>query len=360
VGWLDAYFGMSQTRVLSVDAAAPDTRVIRQAADLIRQGGLVAFPTETVYGLGANAHDAEAVARIFSAKNRPATDPVIVHIADLEQITEVVASVPDEAFVLAELFWPGPLTLILPCHDQIPRLVTAGGDFVGVRMPAHPVARALIAEADMPIAAPSANSFSRPSATQAEHVLEDLDGRIDAILDAGPTPIGVESTVLDLTGAAPTILRPGGVTMEALRTVLPLVTLRQRLTDSSSAEVAPGQLIRHYSPRASVMLFRSEADISAMNRCIRAAIESGKRVGVIGLEQQAGQFALEGTVWQPLGRTLEDAAHLLFAAFRALDAAAVDVIVMHGYGGDGLGAALWDRMLRAAEGQIQQEENKNG
>ncbi len=199
----------ANTRLLAVDPALPDAAIMRQAADVLRAGGLVAFPTETVYGLGANATDAEAVSRIFSAKQRPASDPLIVHIASPEQLDQVTRFIPDLARTLAARFWPGALTLVLQRGAAVPSNVSAGRTTVAVRMPNHPIARALIQTADLPVAAPSANTFSRPSATSAQHVLDDLNGRVDIILDGGTTPIGVESTVLDLTVDPPVILRPG-------------------------------------------------------------------------------------------------------------------------------------------------------
>ncbi|MCS7072736.1 MAG: L-threonylcarbamoyladenylate synthase, partial [Anaerolinea sp.] len=247
---------MPETRVIRVDPHAPEATAIAAAAGVIRAGGLVAFPTETVYGLGADATRADAAARIFAAKGRPASDPLIVHLAEVAAIEQVAVDVPPLALELAARFWPGPLTLVLRRSARIPDIVTAGAETVAVRMPAHPVARALIAAAAVPVAAPSANTFSRPSATTAAHVLADLGGRIDLILDSGPTPIGVESTIVDLLADPPAILRPGGVPLEALRALIPAITLRPRYLDmDTGAASAPGQMIKHYSPRAPVRLY---------------------------------------------------------------------------------------------------------
>src|SRR6185369_9139359 len=210
---------MESVRATRTVLLPADPASIRRAADLLRQGGLVAFPTETVYGLGVHALDRDAVRRLFVAKGRPASDPLIVHVTSLEA-ARLLASIPDHARELAVAFWPGPLTLVMPRSTVVPDEVTAGLDTVAIRVPAHPVARALIEEAGIPIAAPSANLFSRPSPTRAAHVLDDLDGRIDLVLDGGATTVGVESTVLDLSAARPTVLRPGVVTVEMLRRVI--------------------------------------------------------------------------------------------------------------------------------------------
>ena len=207
------------TEVIRVDPASPDEDSIARAATYIRNGQLVAFPTETVYGLGAHALDREAVRRIFAAKGRPSTDPLIVHVPSFDAVAPLTRNVPPLASVLARHFWPGPLTMVLPKSALVPDEVTAGLDTVAVRVPAHPVARALILAAGVPVAAPSANLFSRPSPTSAAHVLDDLDGRIDAIIDGGTTTLGVESTVIDLSGPVPTVLRPGAITLAALREV---------------------------------------------------------------------------------------------------------------------------------------------
>ena len=236
------------TEVLRVDHVAPSATAIRRAGAVLAAGGLVAFPTETVYGLGAVAHDAVAVRSIFAAKGRPATDPLIVHGASTDDLLAVVGEWPPVARTLAERFWPGPLTLVLPRTDAVVPEVSAGRASVAVRVPAHPVARALLVEAGAPVAAPSANRFGRISPTTAEHVLEELDGRIDMVLDGGPTTLGIESTVLDLTGPVPELLRPGGVTLEDLRDVVGEVRHSDRAAaPESEAAIAPGQFLRHYA-----------------------------------------------------------------------------------------------------------------
>lgn len=341
------------TRVLKIDPFDPQPAILADAAAIIRAGGLVAFPTETVYGLGADATVHAAVERIFAAKHRPPSDPIIVHIAALDMLTDVAHDIPDLALELAREFWAGALTLVLKRHPNIPPNVSAGRDTVAVRMPSHPVALGLIAASNRPIAAPSANTFSRPSATSAAHVLEDLGGRIDAILDGGATPIGVESTVLDLTGD-PVVLRPGGVTLEQLRLIIPDLQVRSRYLAVDETADAPGQLLRHYSPRADLRLFDGERDnvLERMGNEARAFAASGVRVGILVLDEERAAFAeLEAHV-VTLGSSLQTAAARLFAALRELDQHGVDVILARLIDGAGLGAAIRDRLIRAANGRI--------
>src|SRR5436189_1003199 len=244
------------TEVLAVDANHPEIARIERAAALIRSGEVVVFPTETVYGLGADALQPRAVERIFTAKGRPLSDPLIVHIADERALEELVADIPVQVHQLVRTFWPGPLTLMLPRRSLVPALVTAGLNSVAIRMPRHPVALALIRAAGSPIAAPSANRFMHVSPTTAQHALADLGGRVPLILDGGPCEVGVESTVLDLCSSAPTILRPGGVSLEALRAVLPDVQPPQLIKAAhTSALQSPGQLLTHYAPVVPLLLF---------------------------------------------------------------------------------------------------------
>jgi L-threonylcarbamoyladenylate synthase len=355
---------MPPTLVRRVSADHPDPDIIGEAAAIIRRGGLVAFPTETVYGLGASALDARAVARLFEAKDRPPTDPLILHLSGADEIALVARDVPDTATTLAARFWPGPLTLILQKQPVIPPIVTAGLGTVGVRVPSHEVARALIAAAGMPIAAPSANRFSRPSPTRAEHVLADLDERIDMVLDAGPTRIGVESTVLDLTVSPPRVRRPGGVSLEALRGVLPDVTVVERYGPESRADVSPGQFLRHYAPRARVTLYEGtpERVVAKLAADVRARTAAGVRIGVLAPEDDvlalaplvAAMAATGRVVSQAYGSRGEPAraAHELFAALRSVDAADVDEILAVAPEATHLGRAIRDRLLRAAEGRV--------
>jgi len=343
------------TRTLALNPADPDPAVIDEAARVLRGGGLVAFPTETVYGLGANALSAAAVAGIFRAKGRPVHNPLIVHLADSAALDTVAESVPPAARQLAAQFWPGPLTLVLRRAAAVAPNVSGGRETVAVRVPAHPVARALIAAAGVPVAAPSANRFTRPSATSAAHVLADLDGRIDLVLDAGPTPIGVESTVLDLTAQPPALLRPGGVTLEALRAALGEVVEAAALLpldDPAAQPSAPGMLSKHYSPEAPLLLYDGPFDAvtAALRAAALAQAAAGRRVGLLVPEEDRPLFdGLPALIVAPGPRAdLAQAARGLFAALRTLDAAGVDVILARQFPPEGLGRALADRLLRAA------------
>ena len=345
------------TEVVRTEPGDSDPDAIARAAACLRGGGLVAFPTETVYGLGAHALDPAAVRRIFEAKGRPSTDPLIVHVTSLDAAASLVAAMPDAARLLASRFWPGPLTLVLPRSPRVPDEVTAGLDTVAIRVPAHPVARALLDVAGIPVAAPSANLFSRPSPTRAAHVLDDLDGRIDMILDAGPTTVGVESTVLDLSGAVPTVLRPGAVTLEMLRAILPTVlSLHGQTGDASSAQLSPGMLARHYAPRTPMTLYMGEPDAQrrAMVSQARASVRMGLRVGILAADDTANGFdrhELDGTalVLGSLGDGDAAIAARLYDALRQLDAAHLDIILACDAGSaDGLGRAIHDRLRRAA------------
>lgn len=352
------------TLVIRVDADRPDADAMASAADCLRRGGLVAFPTETVYGLGAHALDRVAVQRLFEAKGRPANDPLIVHVTEFDQIAALTRRVPATARVLADRFWPGPLTLVLERSELVPNDVTAGLDSVAIRIPSHPVARALLLAAGLPVAAPSANLFSRPSPTRASHVLEDLDGRIDMVIDGGPTDVGVESTVLDLAHGTPTILRPGAITLDQLRSVIPDVVARSsEVADDGAAMASPGLLARHYSPRAPLTLYEGQPEpaIAALAAAARAAATAGSRIGILApheelraIRSQIGEAALPPHV-EDLGarHDLPQIAQRLYAALRALDAACVDLIFARGVSAEsGLGSAIRDRLHRAAAGRI--------
>ncbi len=344
-----------KTVILPVDARKPEAAVIAQAAGVLRRGGLVAFPTETVYGLGANAFDGEAVRRIFAAKGRPAHDPLIVHLADKESLPAVARSVPPQVETLAARFWPGPLTLILPRGERIPPEVTSGGDTVAVRVPAHPVALALIREAGVPVAAPSANRFGHVSPTSAAHVRADLDGRVDVILDGGLTPVGVESTVLSLLNPTPLILRPGGISREVLAEVLGEVAVGQQ-APSGSLRLSPGTLSQHYAPRARVILYRgAESQVrAALLTAARQLHRRGERVGLLLADEDMADFADLPYGCVSLGPQADavQVAQRLFAALRALDASGVTVILARDFGERGLGLAIRDRLTRAAAGHV--------
>lgn len=359
---MDTY--TTHTQQITVDKDNPQPERIAQAAAIIQRGGLVAFPTETVYGLGANALDAQAIRRIYSAKQRPASDPVIAHIAHVNELQRLAVEIPDAAYQLAEAFWPGPLTLVLVRGSHVPPEIATGLATVAVRMPSHPVAHALIAAAGVPIAAPSANTFTRPSATTAAHVLEDLNNHVDIVLDGGAATIGIESTVIDMTQDNPVILRPGGLTVDRLREVLPEIVqmdsskLSQLDNEPSSS---PGMMIKHYSPRAEVILFDggdTRRVLAAMRQTAHELADAHKRVGILTTNEEADQFTDTGARIISMGsrRNYEQIAHVLFGAMRALDNQKVDKILVRAYERDGLGLAIWDRLLRSAEGRVRHVE----
>lgn len=351
----------SLTRVLSIHPEELDATLIEEAAELLRKGQLVIFPTETVYGLGADAMQTQAVEHIFAAKGRPFSDPLIVHIADRETWQSLVTTIPPIALQLAQKFWPGPLTLILPASSRVPKLITAGLPNVAIRMPSHPVALALIRAAGTPIAAPSANRFMHVSPTTAQHALADLNGRVPLILDAGPSKVGVESTVLDLSSDVPTILRPGGVSLESLRAVIPKVRAsRQRATDATpgandeQAQVAPGQMSIHYSPSVPTFLF--EGSVEEMRIAMMAEIRrrqlQGERVGVLIADEDMARFQETGALLYSPGSTPEQIAARLFAGLRTLEDAGVQVILCRSFQQEGIGVAVRDRLIKAAGGKV--------
>jgi L-threonylcarbamoyladenylate synthase len=335
--------------------------VIDRVTSIWRGGGIVAFATETVYGLGAHAFDEQAVERIFAAKQRPAWDPVIVHVGLGLPMGRLVAEVSDTARALMEAFWPGPLTLLMPRGPDVPDVVTAGRPLVGVRVPAHPVARALIAAAGMPIAAPSANSFGRPSPTTAAHVLEDLDGRIDAVVDSGPTKHGVESTVVDVTQSPLIVYRPGAVSLEALRGIAGDVRLYEGNGIEPAQEPAglpsPGVGMRHYAPRARMVLVQTHAteEESALGFRLFQTVaklkrdNDGVRVGVMAPEEFKSDARGADSVfgWGRWG-DLDSLAQRLFAGLRWLDAQDATHIVCPLPPERGVGRALRDRLEKAA------------
>lgn len=394
--------------ILSVDPDRPEPEIIRRAAAVLSAGGLVAFPTETVYGLGANALDPAAVARIFAAKGRPADDPLIVHVLDVGALGPLVTGVPDVARRLAEAFWPGPLTLVLPRSDIVPSAVTAGLDTLAVRAPSHPVARALIQAAGTPVAAPSANPFGRTSPTSAAHVVTDLGGRVDLVLDGGACPIGVESTVVDCTSDPPRVLRHGGVPIEALRSIVPMIaevaggggadsvfdmdrdndvdsvsdveragdmdragaTDRDAATDRdgnmdrdgdtgasrAGPRRSPGTHARHYAPRARLVYLVGPSP--GLREVIFAAAarlrDGGGTVGLLLADEDVAESVPEGVIFRAIGSLAdpETAARWLFSAMRELDAAGTTIILARDFGGRGLGRAVRDRLSRAAEGRV--------
>ncbi len=345
---------MRQTVILRVNPEEPEIERIRVAADAIRRGGLVAFPTETVYGLGADALNQKAVAQIYTAKKRPLDNPIIVHVASREEVYKLSESVSERANRLIDNFWPGPLTLVLKASKTVPKATTGGLETVAMRMPSHTVALALIRESKVPIAAPSANLSGRPSPTTAEHVRQDLGGRIDVILDAGPTMVGVESTVLDLTVDPPQVLRPGGVPYEELGKILGRVELHPVAIADRRISVAqvrsPGMKHRHYAPRAQLMVVEGslEAIIPKVQELTTRFLKKGKKVGILATDESESRYSAD--VVKSLGsrKDLATTARNLFKLLREFDMEEVDIIIAEGIATEGLGLAVMNRLRKAS------------
>ncbi len=334
---------------------------IQEAARWLRQGEVVAFPTETVYGLGANAFDEQAVQRIFEVKGRPNDNPLIVHVSRLEDVEKIVDEIPEQAQCLMDRFWPGPLSLVLPQAKAVCPGVTAGLSTVAVRMPDHPLALALIQAAQTPLAAPSANRSGKPSPTSAEHVLQDLGESIVGVLDGGPTGVGLESTVVDLSGAEPMILRPGSITQEALEDVLGPVRTDPALEDMDFKPKSPGVKYQHYAPQGELWLVSDEHGLSAMRQFIiqkvTAEQHNGYKTGIIttaeGRPIYASAFGGTGghaPLVLSLGRRADPArmARRLYAVLRQFDQAGIERIYAETFPATGVGAALMNRLLKAA------------
>lgn len=350
------------TRLLPIDPANPDPGTIAEAAAVLRQGGLVAFPTETVYGLGGIVTNRQALRGIFAAKGRPADNPLILHVADAQDLERLARELPPAARVLAGAFWPGPLTLVVPRAPEIPDEVTAGLDTVAVRLPDHAVARALIRAAGAAVAAPSANTSGRPSPTTARDVWDDLQGRVDIILDAGPTGVGVESTVVDVTGPVPVVLRPGGVSVEELERHVGRVALDPAVEGKPLAGPArsPGMKYRHYAPKAPALLLEGTPEAVA-RRVVELAQEAagrGERVGAVVMAEE-GQLLEgrlpEGSVVRILGSRQDprEAARRLYQALRDMDRLGVHQVLLSAPEPRGLGLAVRDRMRRAAGQRVE-------
>ncbi len=342
-----------QTKLL-----APTEDAIAEAAQLLQSGELVAFPTETVYGLGANALDEQAVGKIYLAKGRPSDNPLIVHVASPEA-AEPLCKIDDRARRLMDAFWPGPLTLLLPKKPVIPDITNAGLSSVAIRLPSHPVAKRLLAACRVPVAAPSANLSGRPSPTTAQHVLEDMDGRIPLILDGGACDVGLESTVLDITGEVPVIVRPGGVTREMLLAVLPQVEVAgsvMRPLEKGEKAVSPGMMYKHYAPKGQLTLLKGKPENvrSACLRLYQEAQDCGKKACILTPQEHMNWYPdcytqTIGTLQKP-----ESLAHELFAVLRQMDEEKVQVILCEAVTTEGIGLAIMNRMYRAAAFHVEE------
>jgi L-threonylcarbamoyladenylate synthase len=345
---------MKKTLLLKVSPHRPEPAKIRVAAETIKRGGLVAFPTETVYGLGANALNPNAVLALFKAKKRPLDNPPIVHVENTDDIYRLAKCVPAKAELLMKQFWPGPLTLVLERSGAVPDVTVAGLDTVAIRMPKNRIALALIKESHCPIAAPSANLAGRPSPTTAKHVFDDLNGRIDVILDGGPTRIGVESTVLDISVNPPQVLRPGGVPFEALKRILRDVRLHPFVAAEQEVAVAearsPGMRHKHYAPKAKLILVEGsvQAVVEKVKELITSCKRAGNRVGVLATDETASKYDADAVKSLGSRFNLEAVAQNLFRLLREFDAEGVDVIVAEGVPAEGLGLAVMNRLRKAS------------
>lgn len=344
---------METKRIQVLDSDRIKEEELKEAAQILQEGGLVAFPTETVYGLGANALDEEAAKKIYAAKGRPSDNPLIAHISSPEELEPLVLEIPDMAKKLMDLYWPGPLTMVFKKKAIVPYGTTGGLDTVAVRMPSDPVARTLIRLAGVPVAAPSANSSGRPSPTTADHVWQDMAGKIEMIVDGGPVGIGLESTIVDVTGPVAMILRPGAITVEMVREALGEAQIDPAIMGpmkEGEHPKAPGMKYRHYAPKAPLTLVEGEMEqvVRTINRLAKEALKEGKKVGIIctdetrscypaGMIQSIGIRAREETV-----------AHNLYAVLREFDDLGADVIYSESFPDDQIGQAIMNRLTKAA------------
>jgi len=339
------------------EACNSEVDKLAQAAEVIRNGGLVAFPTETVYGLGANALDKNAVLGIFKAKGRPSDNPLIVHISNKNSVNSLVSSMPPCANILMDAFWPGPLTLVMPRSENVLDIITAGLDTVAIRMPSHPIALALIEKAGVPIAAPSANTSGRPSPTLAQHVVEDLLGKIDIIIDGGKVEVGLESTVLDITGEIPIILRPGGVTYEELSKLLGRVAIDRSVAGDAAGSFiprSPGMKYRHYAPKARVIVVQGDLErvVLEIKRLATMYGTKGEKTAILATDETKSHY--NGSEVVSMGSRLmpETIAANLFESLRYFDGRDVQVILAEAIEDDGIGLAVMNRLKKAATNNV--------
>ncbi|WP_297790257.1 L-threonylcarbamoyladenylate synthase [uncultured Anaerococcus sp.] len=341
-----------QTEVLRVDRNNIDQKIIKKAADLLKKGELVAFPTETVYGLGASGLNDESCKNIFKTKNRPIDNPLILHISNIDMLYNLVEEVSEDAKKLFGL-WPGPLTIIFKKSKLIPTTVTAGGDTVAIRFPVDEIARNIIEEAKIPIAAPSANISGRPSPTNASDCFFDLDGKIPLIVDGGESRIGIESTVIDLSEDIPTILRPGFYTLEMLREILPQVRLDDALVDDNVVPKSPGQKYKHYAPKARMQVYVGDRAADFIYKKARSYRSQGIRVGVLIFDDDMERFDDFYKISFGDRNDLRQMSHKLFAALRQMDKMGVDLILAEGVMDNNLGKSIMNRMKKSAAGNIE-------
>lgn len=343
---------MFNTELIVIDETGIENNVMERAGKILKEGGLVAFPTETVYGLGGDGLNKESAKKIYAAKGRPSDNPLIIHISKFEDLGKIVKSIPEEVERLAEAFWPGPLTMILPKSEQVPYETTGGLDTVAVRMPSHPVALAFIEASGGYVAAPSANTSGKPSPTLAKHVMEDMQGKIEMILDGGSVEIGLESTIVDLSCEVPTILRPGYVTKDMLEKVLGEVAVDQTTLDLNSQEIpkAPGMKYKHYAPQGELTIVTGESKnvIAKINQLTKEAYKRNDKVGVIATEETQSQYCAKIVKSVGKRRAEEEIARHLYAILREFDEEQVEVIYSESFEGSEMGQAIMNRLLKAA------------
>lgn len=350
---------METKKILIEDREHIEDALLMEAAQILREGGLVAFPTETVYGLGGNALDEKASEKIYAAKGRPSDNPLIAHVSCIEEVEPLVSRIPEAGRRLMEAYWPGPLTLIFPKSKQVPYATTGGLETVAIRMPSDPVAQRLIALAGVPVAAPSANTSGRPSPTTAQHVWDDLAGRIDMIIDGGPVGIGLESTIIDVSGPVPTVLRPGAVTMEMLEDTLGKVAIDPAILGpmaEGERPKAPGMKYKHYAPKADLTLVepsgtQTDAMTAEVRRLALEAGKAGRRVGIICTDESRQCYAdVAGALIRSIGSRREPSsvAHNLYRVLREFDDLEADCIFSESFPQDHLGQAIMNRLSKAA------------
>lgn len=343
-----------ETILVTVDSKAPKREVIEQAAHILKNGGLVAFPTETVYGLGANGLDAVACKKIYEAKGRPSDNPLILHIARKEALYDIVKNVPERAEKLIDAFWPGPLTMIFEKKDCVPNEITGGYSTVAVRFPSHKVAQHIIETSGLPIAAPSANSSGKPSPTKASHVIFDLDGKIDMIVDGGNAEVGLESTILDVSGEIPMLLRPGAVTKEMIESVIGQIEIDPTILSKPSNNIAPkapGMKYTHYSPKADVILVQGDnldAVVQKIKQLVKRDLQLGKKIGILATDQT--KYNYDCGIVLSLGNreNLEEIGSHLFQHLRKFDFLGVETVYSETVPEIGEGLAIMNRLQKAA------------
>ena len=350
------------TIIRTTDSENVNMEVVNEAGAVIKRGGLVAFPTETVYGLGADGMDGEASVKIYEAKGRPSDNPLILHISDMDMLDQIVSEIPPKAKILMDNFWPGPMTLIFNKKEEVPYKTTGGLDTVAVRFPSHKVSIEIIKAAGTPIAAPSANTSGRPSPTKATHVIEDMDGRVDMIVDGGDVGIGIESTIIDVTGDIPMILRPGYITKAMVEELVGEIQVDKVVTAKSIEEIggeykpkAPGMKYRHYAPKAELTMYDGpiEKVIDVINELAKEAVSQGKRVGIIATDETKDRYEKGQVV--SIGTRKDEAsiARGLYGILRDFDTMDVDVIYSETFYDDELGQAIMNRLIKAAGYRIE-------